>query len=60
MLEIKSKHDKTMYDTFAKLNLSSQYGMMVRTLSDKELIKQAYKNAKSHVYVDTDSSQLGG
>lgn len=62
MLEIKSKHDTTMYDTLAKIKLSSQYGMMVRKLSEseKEIIKDAYKNAKSHVYVDTDSSQLGG
>jgi hypothetical protein len=61
-MEIKSKHDTTMYDLFAKIKLSSEYGMMVRELSDsdKEIIKQAYKSEKSHVYFDTDSSQLGG
>ena len=36
MLEIKSKHDTTMYDTLAKIKLSSQYGMMVRELSESE------------------------
>lgn len=61
MIEVKSK-DTSMYDLFAKLKLSSEYGMMVRSLSDedKELIKKAYKSEKSNIYVDTDSSQLGG
>lgn len=61
MIEVKS-HDSSMYDLFAKIKLSSAYGMMVTTLSDedKELIKEAYKSEKSNVYADTDSSQLGG
>ena len=61
MIEVKS-HDTSMYDLFAKIKLSSEYGMMVRALSDadKELIKEAYKSEKSNVYADTDSSQLGG
>ena len=62
MLEIKSKHDTTMYDTLAKIKLNSLYGMMVRELSEseREIIKEAYKNGKTHLYFDTDSSQLGG
>ncbi len=63
MIEVKSRDiSKSMYDVFAKLKLSSAYGMMVRLLSDedKELIKKAYKSEKSNIYVDTDSSQLGG
>ncbi len=63
MIEVKSRDiSKSMYDLFAKLKLSSEYGMMVRSLSDedKELIKKAYKSEKSNIYVDTDSSQLGG
>ncbi|MBO7734728.1 MAG: hypothetical protein J6S67_19365 [Methanobrevibacter sp.] len=63
MIEVKSRDvSKSMYDVFAKIKLSSEYGMMVKTLSDedKELIKKAYKSEKSNVYADTDSSQLGG
>ena len=63
MIEVKSRDvSKSMYDVFAKIKLSSEYGMMVKTLSDedKELIKKAYKSEKSNVYADTDSSRLGG
>ena len=61
-MEVKSKHDLTMYDMFAKIKLSSEYGMMVKSLSneDKEIIKQAYKSDKSHVYFDTDSIRKEG
>ena len=61
MIEVKS-HDTSMYHLFAKIKLSSEYGMVVRSLSDEDkcLIKKAYKSEKSNVYVDTDSSQLGG
>ena len=56
MLEIKSKHDVTMYDIVAKLKLSSTYGMMVTEQSADKL----YKSNKPHIYFDTDSIRKEG
>lgn len=46
-----------MHYTLEKMLLSSEYGMMVNRLTDKEreLIERAFKNGASHVYFDTDS-----
>lgn len=58
-IEVKSKDvRKSMYDTFAKIKLSSEYGMMVKKLANEEeldIIKKAYESGNSHVYHDTDS-----
>lgn len=56
MLEIKSKHDTSMYDKVAKLKLSSTYGMMVT----EQLANLLYKSNKSQIYVDSDSVRKEG
>lgn len=71
MLEIHSKdtsayeHAEEYYNIeklLTMIKLNSVYGMMVTRLTDeeREAIRQAYESGDTHVYFDTDSSQLGG